>query len=313
LPSPDLINLDCIFPYEEFPKIFKSESISESTKSSSFPITNNSCNIISFCQKQSYSELLSLKSEIKSLHNFPETYTTFYPYESETGKKCFDSVKNSSRFRNHELFMLWFPEYFFLYKNTLETILENKEGFLPLTWKIYLGIMAAATIRNNFLLKNLETEFILMGGDEDWLIFGLGAVPQKIRKLEILNNIMAHQPWKLKTQDIKDVCIFNGASAWNIEDLVQSVIVLTTFHRLATVLESMKIGVEKFEEKKLVKNEKISCVDSNSEERKTKFEESPSKKEIDIIKGGEIINEELKNYNEIDNVQNKIDEEKTKK
>lgn len=108
--------------------------------------------------------------------------------------------------------------------------------------------MAAATLRSEFLLKSLEADFILLGGDEEWLVFGLAAVPEKIRKLEILNNIMAHQPWKLKIQDIKDICGLQGASAWNIEDLVQSVIVLSTFHRLATVLESMRISVRNFKE-----------------------------------------------------------------
>ena len=222
----------------------------DNPKITSSPNTKLSINnIINLSQKQSYSDLFNLKNETKPLQNFSETYKTFYPYKPEIGEKCFTVIKNSARFRNHELFMLWFPENFFLYKNTLYTILENKEGFLPLTWKVYLGIMAAATIRSEFLLKSLEAEFILMGGDEDWLVFGLPAAPEKIRKLEILNNILAHQPWKLKMQDIKDVCNFNGVSAWNIEDLVQSIIVLTTFHRLATVLESMRISVRKIEEK----------------------------------------------------------------
>lgn len=308
LPSPDLTNLDCIFSYEEYPKIFRSELFVGNSKSSNSNLCN-STNIINLFQKQSYSELINLKNEIKELNDFPETYTTFYPYDSELGKKCFETIKSQSRFRHHELFMLWFPEYYFLYKNTLDTILENKEGYLPLTWKLYLGIMAAATVRNEFLMKSLEADFILMGGDEDWLVFGIMAAPEKIRKLEILNNILAHQPWKLKMQDIKDVCNFNSISAWNIEDLVQSVIVLTTFHRLATVLESIKISVKTNEEKVFFLNDEIKSQNSLSKissvskpEKNSKLlEESFGDRKFNVITGEEVFDEETSNMNKNDN------------
>jgi hypothetical protein len=87
-------------------------------------------------------------------------------------------------------------------------------------------------------------------------------------------------------QDIKDVCSFNGASTWNIEDLVQSVIVLSTFHRLATVLESMKISVRKLVEEKDKDSSEVSSgfragsVRSNSSisSRKVNFEEEEKAK-----------------------------------
>jgi len=203
----------------------------------------------------SYSELINDEFKMKPISNFIDTYKTFYPYEPDIARKSFLNICNRGRFINHELFMIWFPDYFFVYKNTLDNIIENKEGFLPLSWKLYLGIMAASTIRNEFLLRNLEEEYLLNGGDEDWLIYGLDGAPEKLKKLEIINNILAHQPWKLKIQDIQEVCNFNSINCWNIEDLVQSVIVLTTFHRLATVLESLKFNIKKVEEKENIPNE----------------------------------------------------------
>lgn len=229
--------------------------------------------------------MINSEYSVKLSQNFEEKYKSFYPYDTETGKKFFETITNSNnRFNNHEFFMTWFPEYYFLYKQTLDTILENKEGFLPLSWKIFLGIMAASTIRNEFLLRNLQSEFLIVGGEEDWLIYGLSAVPEKLKKLEILNNILAHQPWKIEMQNINDIICninnktsinsTNNANKWNIEDLVQSVIVLTTFQRLATVLECMKYTIKKTEEETIVKDanfDKKIDIEENEEGVKNKI------------------------------------------
>ena len=189
--------------------------------------------------------------EVKEMDNHIENFKTSYPFEKETCKKSFQNICKKGKFSHHELFLLWFPDFYFHYRTSLDSILDNKEGYLPLTWKIYLGIMAASTIRNEYLLRTLEGEFLINGGDEDWLILGLEGAPEKLKKLQILNNILAHQPWKLNEKHIKGTCNSgNSSSSWNVEDLVQSVIVLTSFHRLATVLECLKLDVRRIDEQK---------------------------------------------------------------
>jgi len=235
-----------------------------------------------------YSDLIKMDFEVKELDNFMDNFKTRYPFEKEESKKHFENICNEGKFSNHELFLLWFPDFYANYKKTFETILQNKEGYLPLTWKIYLGIMAASTIRNEYLLRSLEGEFLLNGGDEDWLILGLDGAPEKLKNLQILNNILAHQPWKINEKDIKDVLkTGNTSSSWNADELVQAVVVLTSFHRLATVLECLKIDVKKNDEQK--KNEE-------NTERKESSEDSSkdnTSKSIDNESGlNFIINEE---------------------
>lgn len=250
--SPDLLNMDSIFENADLPQIFKQSEDSN--------IMNFEEHLLEINSRSSYEELLKMEYKIKPIDNFFNSYKTFYPFDTQSANKCFEKISSQGKFFYHEYLMLWFPDYYFLYKNSLETIMENKEGFLPLTWKLYLGIMAASTIRNEFLLRSLETEFLLNGGEEDWLIYGLSGAPEKLKKLEVLNNILAHQPWKLKSQNLKEICYLNMSFSWNIDELLQSVIIVTTFHRLATVLESLKITI-KINEKNEVEN-----VDYNKDE-----------------------------------------------
>jgi hypothetical protein len=210
-----------------------------------------------------YIDIIKMDLQIKEVENFMENYKTRYPFDKEKCKKFFENICLYGKFSNHELFLLWFPDFNINYKRTFDIILSNKEIYLPLTWKIYLGIMAASTIRNEYLLRILEGEFLVNGGDEDWLILGLEGAPEKLKNLQILNNILAHQPWKITEKDIKDVLkTANTSSSWNVQELVQAIVVLTTYHRLATVLECLKIDVKKNDDEEK-KGEENSYSNSN--------------------------------------------------
>lgn len=52
------------------------------------------------------------------------------------------------------------------------------------------------------MLRYLEMCFLIKGGDVNWLIVGLDEVPEKLRKLSRVNNILAHQPWKLSKLEL---------------------------------------------------------------------------------------------------------------
>jgi hypothetical protein len=54
----------------------------------------------------------------------------------------------------------------------------------------------------DYLIRVTEDAFIFNGGDETWLMYGLDFVPTKLQKLGRLNNILAHQPWKIHDNDI---------------------------------------------------------------------------------------------------------------
>jgi hypothetical protein len=59
----------------------------------------------------------------------------------------------------------------------------------------------------DYLIRVTEDAFLFHDGDENWLMHGLTFVPNKIKKLAKINNILAHQPWKIQGSDL-DVLIF---------------------------------------------------------------------------------------------------------
>jgi hypothetical protein len=102
----------------------------------------------------------------------------------------------------YEHFFLWFEDYFKHYLLTMNTLMV-KDAFIPKTWRYYIALMAASTMRSEYLFKTIEDAFLEVGGDEAWLIYGLDVIPEKLSKLSKINNLLAHQPWKIITEDIK--------------------------------------------------------------------------------------------------------------
>jgi hypothetical protein len=94
-----------------------------------------------------------------------------------------------------------------------------------------------STIRSDYHLQHLKAIFLLKGGDEEWLINGLEATNDKLRKLSKINNILAHQPWKLTKKDL-DELFQGGKIRWNMDEFIHASSILIFFHRLASNVES---------------------------------------------------------------------------
>jgi hypothetical protein len=109
--------------------------------------------------------------------------------------------EQNCRIRFYEVFYLLFIDYFQLNKSTVECIM-CQDGILPVAWKYYIAIMAVSEMKCEYLLKLLEEDFLESGGEHSWLIFGLDIVPEKLTKIAKLNKLLAHQPWRVKKNDI---------------------------------------------------------------------------------------------------------------
>jgi hypothetical protein len=136
-------------------------------------------------------------------------YTSSYPFNKKNALKGFQAISSKGSMLLYEGFFLWFSEYYSLYSSTVRHFMGNNK-YLPITWKYYLAIMAVSAIRCQYLLQKLEIEFLEYGGDESWLSEGLAVVPEKIKKMAKINNLLAHQAWKIKIQDIKVYFINKG-------------------------------------------------------------------------------------------------------
>jgi hypothetical protein len=156
-------------------------------------------------------------------------------------------ANSSGRMKLYEGFYLWFSEYYSLYETTINSLM-SEDNYMPVTWKYYLAIMAVSSIRCEYLLRELEMQFLLHGGDERWLEFGVNEIPEKLKKLERINNILAHQPWKLKIQDLTEIHSKNDSKGWHINELIHAVLILAYYHRLASIVEASRFTFKEYEE-----------------------------------------------------------------
>jgi hypothetical protein len=180
--------------------------------------------------------------EIKEVNDFFTNYESYYPFDRDKSMNTFKKIVSEGRMKMYEGFFLWFSDYHSLYENTFD-ILMNEDNYIPITWKYYIAIMAVSTIRCEYLYRELEIQFLLKGGDEQWIVSGLVVVPEKLKMLQKINNILAHQPWKLKIQDINELCNKYETNGWSLNELTRAVLIMTNYHKLASVVESMRLDI----------------------------------------------------------------------
>jgi hypothetical protein len=132
------------------------------------------------------------------------------------------------------------PEFFVPAANTLHFIMREN-GPLTLPWRNYLAILASSRFRCDSLMSLQRREFLVNGGDEQWLA-GVAHAPQKIQSLLELNARLAHQPWTINREHITK--LLKGTEAWSVAELVHAIVLLSTFHYLACVSHGVGVTTE---------------------------------------------------------------------
>lgn len=136
-----------------------------------------------------------------------------------------------------------FPEYMRKHIEAEERLgLRHSHDLLPVTWKLYIAIMAVSCYENSYLLVFLEEQFIQSGGNPEWLR-GEG-VERKVRRLADLNEVLAFRPWTLSLTHIEALLASEAPdihSAWSIPELLHAGAILAHFHCLCGLLFSQGI------------------------------------------------------------------------
>lgn len=218
--------IDCVFNrHKDYPQVFSDKIYSDS--------------------RYTLSELVSnpVEKELKEISDLFTKYGSAYPFDKEVSYEALKQMSGSGRMKPFEGFFLWFSDYYSLYSASLNELM-NDDDLIPMTWKYYLAITAVSTIRCEYLLRELEMQFLLKGGNANWLVEGLACpeMPEKLKKLGRINNILAHQPWKLKIQDLTEIHSQYDCKAWHINELTHAALILTYYHRLAAIVESAKFN-----------------------------------------------------------------------
>ncbi|XP_074034358.1 sestrin isoform X2 [Leptinotarsa decemlineata] len=132
------------------------------------------------------------------------------------------------------------PTYLDHFLKTQNFILRG-DGPLPYDYRHFIAIMAAGRHQCNYLISLQKQEFLLQGGEPNWLK-GLKYIPQKLRNLNDINKILAHRPWLLCRSHIEKLT--KGKDSWSLAEVVHAIVILTHFHSLASFVFSCGLNQE---------------------------------------------------------------------
>ncbi|XP_030415773.1 sestrin-3 isoform X3 [Gopherus evgoodei] len=127
-----------------------------------------------------------------------------------------------------------------LHTQYLESFLRSQfymlrmDGPLPLPYRHYIAIMAAARHQCSYLVNMHVDEFLKTGGIAEWLN-GLEYIPQRLKNLNEINKLLAHQPWLITKEHIQKL-VKTGENNWSLPELVHAVVLLAHYHALLTQL-----------------------------------------------------------------------------
>jgi len=125
-----------------------------------------------------------------------------------------------------------------------ESHLMTSNGALPLDWRYYIGIMAASKHCCSYLVDECREMFLLVQGDKTWLD-GIGNAPLKLRKLDALNRLLAHQPWQITEDNIKELLVGGPPSeTWTVSELAHAVVIMGHYLTLSGLVLSTGINAE---------------------------------------------------------------------
>ncbi len=141
------------------------------------------------------------------------------------------------RVRPHERILCWFPKYYEFYNKTLDSLIWGNEGSLDLVTKLYLGIMAVSCFNCQYLLNILQEQFVLNGGNVEWIIIGLKAVDARIAKFAEINEILAYRPWKLGYKHIQSLLTKDeDGLSWSFQQILTACSVMSHYHSLSCLV-----------------------------------------------------------------------------
>lgn len=153
-----------------------------------------------------------------------------------------ESYAQTCRLEHMVLVMGMHPQYLKEFLSVNMHLLKS-DGALPLCYRSYIGILAAARLKCHYLVHLMETDFLMAGGDPEWLR-GVEYACPKLQALSTLNKLLAHRPWLVNVELIKKLCAGEKGWQWSQSELIQAIVLLCHFHSLAVFCHGTGINLE---------------------------------------------------------------------
>ncbi|KAE9039435.1 hypothetical protein PR003_g9171 [Phytophthora rubi] len=129
--------------------------------------------------------------------------------------------------------LAWHPSYLELFDRSLASTM-TRDGTLPLQWRSYIAVMGASELRCHYLADLQQYNFVVNGGDCEW-IKGLDYVPPKLFRLHEISSLLAHRPWLLTADHVAELLRSDQDDSWSVSELVHAIIVLCQAHSMASI------------------------------------------------------------------------------
>uniref|UniRef100_A0AAV1TFN7 Uncharacterized protein n=1 Tax=Peronospora matthiolae TaxID=2874970 RepID=A0AAV1TFN7_9STRA len=144
-----------------------------------------------------------------------------------------DSFLRTGRVTHLMQILAWHRSYLELFDRSLAATM-TRDGTLPLHWGSYIAVMGASELRCHYLADLQQYNFVVNGGDSDW-IKGLDYVPPKLFRLHELSSLLAHRPWLLTAEHVAELLRSDQDDSWSVSELVHAIIVLCQAHSMASI------------------------------------------------------------------------------
>ncbi|XP_071056827.1 sestrin homolog isoform X2 [Onthophagus taurus] len=161
-------------------------------------------------------------------------------FNEKTHTLFVDAFLQNNRLDHVSQVMGFHPAYLDHFLKTQNFILRG-DGPLPYAYRHYIAIMAAGRHQCSYLISLQKQEFLLQGGNPDWLK-GLEHIPAKLRNLYDIAKILAHRPWLLNKSHIAKLTKCNDS--WSLAEVVHAIVILAHFHSLCSFVFSCGVNQE---------------------------------------------------------------------
>ncbi|PWW80840.1 PA26-domain-containing protein [Tuber magnatum] len=148
-----------------------------------------------------------------------------------------NAYMRTGRVGNLNKILFFFPQFAEINRETTDLFLSDDSGNgpLPQKWRIYLGIISSAEKKCQYYLSLLSEKFLTVRGDRQWLK-GLQYTPRKLQRISKLNMLLAHRPWTITPDDIKELVRgeeggnMDPEQRWTMAEVVQAICIMSFYH-----------------------------------------------------------------------------------
>ncbi|XP_036371914.1 sestrin-2 isoform X2 [Megalops cyprinoides] len=162
--------------------------------------------------------------------------------EGEEQPVLMEAFLSMGRVDHVTMVMALHPAYLNCFLRTQHALLQL-DGPLPCHWRHYIVIMASARHQCSHLVQLHSSGFLQAGGDERWLQ-GLHCAPPKLRRLSLINKLLAHRPWLLSREHIQELVGPGDEDRWSLAELIQAVVLLVHSHSLSSFIWGCGVNPE---------------------------------------------------------------------